>query len=203
MLQPEVVQRVQQTYRWFQPNYLLADKGYDSMKNHRFLIDQDITPIIHIRKPSHTELHEGIYSAEGSPTCVGKQTMEYVRTDPVTGHHLFVCPPGGCALKVRETRAVRHCDTEVWEDPADQPRIVGQIPRASPLWKRLYRKRWSIERIFRSLKHSRNLEQHCFRGMKNVALHATLSVLTYSATALARLNAGDIGKMRLMRVNAP
>ena len=75
------------------------------------------------------------------------------------------------------------------------------VPRASLLWKRQYSKRWSIERLFRSLKHSRNLEEgHCFRGMRKNLLHATLSMLTYSATALAHLNAGD---GRRMRVNAP
>ena len=53
------------------------------------------------------------------------------------------------------------------------------------------------------MKHSRNLDQHCFREYSKVLLHSVLSMLTYSATALARLNAGDGRRMRIMRVSAP
>ena len=51
------------------------------------------------------------------------------------------------------------------------------------------------------MKHSRLLERHCFRGMRKNLLHATLSMLTYSATALARLSVGDQRRMRVMRVS--
>ena len=201
-----VVRKVRKSHGWFQPKFLLGDKGYDSTGNHRFLMNKAITPVIHMRRPGGgggPTRHQGIYSDEGSPTCFGSQKMEYVRTDPKTGHHLFRCPAGGCHLKSKSNWDVRYCDQEIWEDPALQPRIVGVLPRASPLWKKLYKRRTAIERVFRSLKHSRNLETHCFREIQKVALHATLSVLTYSATVLARLSAGDTKKMRLMRVNAP
>ena len=68
------------------------------------------------------------------------------------------------------------------------------------MWKKLYKMRWSIERIFGLAKRNRNLELHCFRGFRKNLLHATLSMLTYSATALAHLNAGDRKRMRVMRV---
>ena len=200
-LLPEVVRKAQAAYKHLKPRFLLADRQYDSDNNFRFLYKRKITPVIHIRKPSNNrELHRGIYSPRGSPTCQGGKEMQYISTDHDTGHHLFRCPEGGCPLKSK--KGVHYCADEIWEDPADEPRIVGTLPRASPLWRRLYRKRWSIERMFRSLKHSRNLDQHCFRGMRKVLLHSTLSMLTYSATALARLNAGDGKRMRLMRVNA-
>ena len=80
---------------------------------------------------------------------------------------------------------------------------ASKLPRVSKQWKALYKLRWHIERIFRSMKHSRLLERHCFRGMRKNLLHATLSMLTYSATALARLRVGDQRRMRVMRVNAP
>ena len=200
-LLPTVVQEALSTYAWLQPQYLLADRGYDSTQNHRFLMKRDITPVIHMRRPSHEKRNQGIYDDRGSPTCVGLASMRYIRTDPESGHHLFRCPLGGCELK-DSSILQRHCEYEVWEDPEIQPRLVGTLPRASPLWKALYKKRMGIERIFRSLKHSRLLEQHCFRGMRKNLLHATLSLLTYSATALARLEAGDRRRMRVMRVNA-
>ncbi len=201
-LLPDDVQKVREAYPWLQPRFLVADRGYDSDRNFDFLMNRKIVPVIHIRKPGGKQvLHRDIYTARGSPTCQGGKEMTYVRTDLGTGHHLFRCPNGGCPLKTK--RGVHYCSDDVWEDPADEPRIVGVLPRPSPLWKKLYRQRWSIERLFRSLKHSRNLEQHCFRGIGKVLLHATLSVLTYSATVLARLNSGDGRRIRLMRVNAP
>ena len=201
-LLPDLVRKAQTTHDWLKPRFLVADRGYDSDRNFAFLLNRKIVPVIHIRKPGgKQELHRDIYTAKGSPTCQGGREMAYLKTDTGSGHHLFRCPEGGCSLRSR--RGVHYCADEVWEDPVDEPRIVGVLPRASPLWKGLYKKRWSIERLFRSLKHSRNLEQHCFRGMRKVLLHSTLSMLTYSATALARLNVGDERRMRLMRVNAP
>ena len=58
----------------------------------------------------------------------------------------------------------------------------------------------SIERIFRSLKHSRGLQGHCARGLRKIALQATMSVLTFQATVLARLKAGDVDRMRRMTI---
>lgn len=198
---PKVVQAAQSSHDWFKPKFLIADRQYDSDINFNFLSREGIVPVIHIKKPAHQELHRGIYTAKGSPACQGGKEMTYIRTDANTGHHLFRCPEGGCPLKSK--RGVHYCADEVWEDPDEEPRIVGKLARASPLWKKLYKLRWSIERSFRSEKHSRNLDQHCFRGFRKNLLHATLSTLTYSATVLARVNNGDAKGMRLIRVNAP
>ena len=195
------VRKTMDAYPWMQPGCLLADRGYDSVANHEFLVKQGIIPVILIRKPTAKDgLYDGIYTESGLPTCVGREPMEYVRTDPATGAHLFRCRVGGCPLKTAGTKATTHCDTEMWERPEANPRVLGPLPRFTKEWWRLYRQRMSIERIFRSLKHSRGLEGHCMRGMRKLALHATLSVLTFQATVLARLKAGDAGRMREMAV---
>ena len=198
---PIVVQKALDTHPWLRPKYLLADRGYDSQVNHRFLLKRGITPVIHIRKPTAKDgLHDGIYTALGEPTCMGKVPMDYIRTDPETGYHLFRCRAEGCPLKTKGSKAIIHCDSEVWEAPENNPRVLGPLPRFSPEWRRLYKLRMSIERIFRSLKHSRGLEGHCVRGLRKILLHATLTVLTFQATALARLRAGDGERMRQMAV---
>ena len=197
---PPVLKKNRETYPWLRPKYLLGDKGYDALSNHQDLVDQGITPVLHLRRPREGELHDGIYNEKGSPTCIGQVGMDYIRTDPKTGHHLFRCPPEGCPLQERLNPALHHCDQEVWEDPYDNLRVIGILPRASKKWKRLYRRRMSIERIFRSLKHSRGLELHYARGMRKIALQATLSVLTFQATVLGRLNAGDPDRMRRMTI---
>ena len=198
---PGLIKKAQRPCPWLQPHYLLADKGYDSIPNHQTLVDLDITPVIHIRRPPTEDgLRDGGYTADGGPTCMGNEPMEYIRTDPQTGHHLFRCRPDGCRLRQHGTKAITHCDTEVWEDPAANLRVIGVLPRSSEVWKRLYRHRMSIERIFRSLKHSRGLEGHCVRGLRKIALLATLSVLTFQMTALGRLQSGDYNRMRRMTV---
>ncbi len=199
-LLPTVLQKTLETYPWLRPKYLLGDKGYDALSNHEYLVGHGITPVLHLRKPQKGTLHDGIYTEDGSPTCMGQVAMEYMRTDPDTGHHLFKCPSEGCPLKTNGIKGMRYCDSEVWENPADNLRVIGVLHRASRKWKRLYKRRMSIERVFRSLKHSRALEGHMVRGMKKITLHATMSLLTYQATATARLKAGDYAGMRQMRV---
>ena len=78
------------------------------------------------------------------------------------------------------------------EDPEIQ-RLFGALP-SGRFWVR------NIERVFRSLKHSRGLEGHCVRGMRKILLHATMSVLTYQATVLFRLKVGDVDRMRQIGV---
>ena len=79
-------------------------------------------------------------------------------------------------------------------------RAVGIVWRGSEEWDNHYSKRMSIERIFRSLKHSRGLEGHRYRGMAKIRMLASLSLLTYQATVLARLITGDFKNLRIMRV---
>ena len=180
---PAALRKTLAAHPWMEPGCLLADRGYDSLANHQFLVGLGIIPVIHIRKPTAQDgLYDGIYTAEGKPTCMGQQPMEYVRTDPETGEHLFRCQAGGCPLKTEGTKAVIYCDGEVWEAPDANLRVLGPLPRFTEAWKRLYRLRMSIERVFRSFKHSRGLEGHCLRGLRKITLQATLSVLTYQAT---------------------
>ena len=198
---PGLVNKALEDYPWIESGAFLADRGYDSRSNHKFLFDLGIIPVIHIRKPTADDgLYDGIYSKEGKPVCIGQESMEYVRTDSKTGAHLFRCRGEGCPLITLGTKGTTHCDSEVWERPEDNLRVLGPLPRFTAAWKRLYSQRMSIERIFRSLKHSRGLERHCVMGMRKIKLLATLSVLTFQATALARLQAEDADRMRQMGV---
>ena len=192
---PTLVNKVRKTFEWFKPKHLMADRGYDSVNNHRHLIEQGTTPVIHIRDLRRDK--KSIYTAIGEPTCLGEQAMTYVRTDPETGHHLYRCPTEGCRLKTEGTKATTHCDDEVWIDPNDDIRVIGILPRVSEEWKGLYSKRMSIERLFKNTKQSRNLEGHLFRKMAKIQLHSTISMLTYSLTLLTRLQMGEQKVMKL------
>ena len=192
---PPLIAKAQGLHDWLRPKVVTADKGYDSRQNHQHLYQQGILPIIPLRRPSNAKLHEGIYTALGIPTCVGQVPMRYVRSDPKRGH-LYRCV--GCHLATSTRGGIRHCDTEVWEDPKRDIRLFGAVRRDSPEWKELYGRRQAVERVFKSLKESRRLERHCLRGLRQITLHSLMSVLTFQATALVNYMSGRADDMRWM-----
>ncbi len=197
-----LTQKSQRTHPWLKPKHMLADKGYDSMSNHQFLVQRGIVPIIHIRKSSRGGLAGDVYHTSGVPACGdGKTKMVYLGTDPRTGHHAFRCPPAGCKLKSKSSGAMIYCDpTPHWEDPMNNLRVLGIVARASPQWRTLYKKRPIIERLFGSMKRTRLLDKHQYRGQRKIETHVILSVLTYLATMLVRARSGDMKRLRHMRI---
>ena len=192
---PAVIARTEALYPWFQPAAVMADRGYDSMANHKYLHQKGILPIIHIRRKANAALYDGIYTVQGVPTCLGQVPMEYVRSDPEKGH-LYRCR--GCHLADSMRGGIRHCDSQVWEDPSQNIRLFGVVRRGSQEWKDRYTKRQAIERVFKSMKESRRLERHCIRGLRQITLHAIMSALAFQATVLVRLQAGEVEWMRWM-----
>ena len=197
---PRLVKEALQTYSWLKPSYLLADRGYDALSNHETLVQEGIKPIIHIRKAVKAKLHYGLYTTMGEPVCTGKKVMQWLSTDPKTGHHLYGCPPAGCHRKSQAYMFMSNCGDQHWEKPEDDLRVISTVARASPEWKLLYRKRPIIERGFSSLKRSRLLDKHQYLTKRKIRTHAALSVLTYVSTMLAHVLAGDVERIRRMRV---
>lgn len=196
---PRVFEQAEKLYDWFQPEVLTADRGYDSNKNHNWLDDRGVIPVIHIRAPSNSQFYDGVYTKDGVPVCLGMEPMKYVRTDPDSGCHLYRCQDGGCHLRHSGRGGIIYCDSHVWEDPSNNIRLFGKIRRQSSEWKRLYRKRYGIERVFKRLKQSRRLEDHCVRGKDRIALLCMMSTLVYQATALKAVVYGRFADMRWMR----
>ena len=194
---PSIVALTEHLFPWFKARAVMADRGYDAMSNHQYLNGKGILPIIPMRKAPHTKngWYEGVYTAEGVPTCIGQIPMRFVRSDPEKGY-LYRCV--GCPLAKTFRGGIRHCDTEVWEDPTRNLRLFGAIRRQSPEWKALYAKRQAIERVFKSLKQSRRLEKPTIRGFRKMRLHAAMSVMAFQATALANLQAGRTAEVRWM-----
>ena len=123
----------------------------------------------------------------GAPYCAGNKVMQWLRTDPKTGHHLYGCPPEGCHRKSQAHMFMMNCGDQHWEDPQDNLRVISAVARASPEWKELYRKRPIIERSFSSLKRSRLLDRHQYLTQRKIRTHVALSMLTYVATMLAHV----------------
>ena len=128
-LLPPLMDKAKQSHPWLESKYLLGDRGYDSTRNHKYLIRQGIVPVIHMRKAPEGRLYDGIYDEKGRPTCIGLRPMEYVRTDRKTGQHLFKCTAEGCPLKNKGTKGTLHCNDTVWENPKTNVRVIGILHR--------------------------------------------------------------------------
>ena len=194
---PKLVNKTETWHSWFSPDAVIADRGYDSEANNRFLYNKSIAAIIHIRETRKSKGEDEVHTLNGQPLCMGKQPMKYIETNVHQGH-LYRCPDNGCHLKDSFTGAVRHCDARTWEHPRQNLRFFSWIPRHTKTWKDLYTQRQAIERMFKSMKQSRRLENHCIRGLRHVTLHSLISLLTYQATALAKVKAGKLESMRWM-----
>lgn len=197
---PEVMKKAYGDYVWFKPSVATADRGYDAATNFTYLYGKNVDPIIHIRKPtSRDDLYDGVYDKDSLPHCLGNVPMEFVGTSG-KGEYIYHCKEGGCHLKKSMKGGILHCDTVYSEDPAASPelmRILGPITRRnSPEWNDLYAKRWSVERLFKTLKESRRLEAHCVRGLAHITLHMMMSTLAFQASALAEVKKGNHGGMR-------
>ena len=187
---PPLLDRTQDAYPWLKMKYVMADRGYDARSNYADVEERGGAMICPMRKKPNTDdqLH-GVFTKDGTPTCMGMALMQYVRTDSEKGH-LYRCPQSGCHLQTR--KGVVYCQDDLWVSPKeeDNPRLHGPVRRNSAEWRQLYRLRQSVERVFKSMKQSRRLNAHCARGLARVALHASMSVLAYSATLLVQTLAG-------------
>ena len=182
---PPLVELADSSFPPFQPYALMADKGYDSRANSRYLHGRGIAPIIPL---VDRRREKPIYTLKGEPKCLGDVPMEFIGTDPTTGCHGFRCPAEGCHRRNEAVRGVSVCDDEVWENPDQDPYILGgKVSRASAEWDRLYEARWEIERYFSLLKDNHWVEDHRCRGLARVELHFVLGMLTYQAMVLDRM----------------
>ena len=195
---PKVIDKAKETFDWFEPYAVIADRGYDSKKNNNAMVERGIHPIIKMKKPGgkraddnqldedHERLIDDVYDTNGVPHCIGRKKMEFVKSDPDKGHY-YVCPPGGCHLQANNSGMMLFCDFDAWEDPTRDIRLFGTIRKESDEWTSLYRMRYSVERGFKSMKQARRLEQHTVRGLRRIHTHILMSVFTAQITVLVNL----------------
>ena len=176
-------------HKWFEPKFVSADKGYDSLSNYsRIVEDYEATPIIALRSPGKTRSHRAAVNFDPShfPLCRGGQPMRE-SLDLFNGERIYRCNPGICPIKIK---GVRGCGQEEVIRTSDNYPLFCDIPRWSEKWTELYDSRTSVERTFGRLKQHRRLERHCYRGLSKVTLHCLLSIMTLQAKAIAQMNIG-------------
>ena len=188
-----MLKEAKQQMPWFKPDVVIADKGYDASYNYQGVVDEfGAIPIIPIRSRGMTPAE--LTGSSAKPRCPAGLSLIYRSRDNKKGRR-YECPDkaGKMACPLAEKCGLKM----VWLSPDQDYRRFGhKIKRGTDEWTKLYHKRSSSERVFSRLKQTRRLEEHCFRGFHKVNTHATLSVLTMQALALAKAKDGKVNEIR-------
>jgi hypothetical protein len=144
------------------------DKGYDVGPIYVGCEDRDCRPIIPLRHTVAVERGDHL-----PPTCEHGE-WRFAGSDSKHGASKWRCPTGECSPASRWIKA---------------DRLHPLVPRNSPRFTALYRRRSSVEREFGRLKNEWALAPLRVRGVERVRLHADLTILAKLATALARARA--------------
>jgi transposase len=142
--------------RGFAVETAAMDKGYDARFVYEGCEDRDVRPIIPLTKSPGVK--RGDHKTRRASTARGasrEPTMAARRPK-------WRCPTGECA------------PASVW---IKAERMFLMIPRDTPRFAALYRRRSAVEREFGRLKHEWALAPLRVRGLDRVRLHADLTIL--------------------------
>ena len=91
-----------------------------------------------------------------------------------------------------------------WVNPRENIRLFGgEIRRGSEEWDLVYRKRWSVERVFSRWKVEGRLNDHRFRQGKTIRLYSMLQMLALQAVPLTQWFAFSWAVCLLFWASAP
>jgi transposase len=154
--------------RGFAVETAATDKGYDARFIYEGCEDRDVRPIIPLAKSP------GVKRGDHKPPTREHGAWRFAGADYGRKATKWRCPTGECA------------PASVW---IKAERMFPQIPRETPRWTALYRRRSAVEREFGRLKHQWALAPLRVRGLDRVRLHADLTILAKLACTLARARA--------------
>ena len=127
------------------------DKGYDARFIYEGCEDRDVRPIIPLTKSPGVKRGD-----HKTPTCE-HGAWRFAGADYSRKATKWRCPTGDCQ------------PASVW---IKAERMFPLIPRDTPRWTALYRRRSAVEREFGRLKHQWALTPLRVRGLDRVRLHA-------------------------------
>jgi hypothetical protein len=164
--------------------YLLLDRGYDSIEMIRTLKRYDIKPIIDIRNCWKD----------------GEATKQYKDTDIVYDYcgNVFIVDDKGELRRMhyegydRQKECLRYSyKGKMYKIYISyDERVFLPVARDSMKFKRLYKGRTSVERLNGRLDRDYMLKDHCIRGLKIMKLMVSLTLLTMNAMALGKIQHG-------------
>ena len=182
----------------FDVEYVLGDRGYDSRENCRYVLyDLKALPVIKMRLTQADK--DAPFSGEicqctelGTPICECGARMVYAGRD---GKYLkFRCSrhaePMGCPCSLSSYgRVLKIAISE------NERRWPG-LHRESKKFKRLYKRRTSVERVNSRLKEHLCLDQQLVRGLAKTTVSVGLSLLVMVGGALAMARDKKLDNLR-------
>lgn len=173
------------------PSSVAVDAGYKTPHIAKFLMDQEIRPVMPYTRPrtkdGYLRKYEYVYDEYfDSYLCPEGQILPY-RTTTRDGYKQYASNPlecKDCPLLERCTQSKNHTKMihrHVWQDYIDE---VDHL-RHTELNKTLYAKRKeTIERVFADAKEKHGMRWTTLRGLKKVSMQA---MLTFAAMNLKKL----------------
>lgn len=168
--------------------YFLADRGYDSTDLIQWLTTEGMSPIIDIRN-----------------CWQGEETKQFKDTDLIYDYRgkVYYVPETGEPIELvyRGYDKSREChrygfhpkyhDKRIFRIPLKtDPRIFTKVARNSKKWKRLYKKRTSIERVNGRIDRDFQFEKHTIRGLEKMKMFLTVTFIIQLASAKSKIESG-------------
>ena len=188
---PEIIKRC---------TILTGDKGYDTINLNTELYDEyGIKPVIDIRNlwkdGEETRLLPGkeniVYNYKGDVFCVclvsGKQReMAYGGFEKDRGTLKYICPAKSYGITCA---GCKKCPVRksIRIDIDRDRRVFTPIARSSYTWKRMYKKRTSVERVNSRIDVSFGFENHYIRGQAKMQMRCGLALCIMLALAYGRI----------------
>jgi hypothetical protein len=151
--------------RGFAVETCAMDKGYDITWVYDGCEDRDVRPIIPLKATPAVK-----FGQHKPPTCEHGE-WRFAGSDSKRGASKWRCPTGECK------------PASCW---IKADRLHPLIPRETPRFTALYRRRAAVDREFGRLKNEWALAPLRVRGLDRVRLHADLTILAEPACALSR-----------------
>jgi cytochrome c len=188
MFEPLVNQLIEKVGK---PTALAVDAGYKTPPIAKFLMDQDIRPVMPYTRPKtkdgYMKKYEYVYDEHYDQyICPQGETLSY-RTTTREGYRQYASNPlkcQHCPLLSQCTQSQQHIKMihrHIWEDYLEEADHLRHTEKN----KKLYAQRKeTIERVFADAKEKHGMRWTKLRGLKKVSAHA---MLTFAAMNLKKL----------------
>lgn len=170
---------------------VIADAAYDSTENGSYLLNNNITPFIAPNpraRENPIQREDIIISPEGRFLCKAGIELCYWGKETLRKRLKFRCglhaqKGEGCLFK-KECYKGKYGPTFYLKQDYGVQEILKAI-RTTKSFKKLYKLRTTIERLFSILKGSHGLDDLRFKGIKNVSIHVFMSICAYLSRFIA------------------
>ena len=120
---PALMETAGAAHDWFQPKYLMANKGCDSQANHRFVYGRVTAPIIHIRRPKSMDARSSL-ETNGARATAPSLTSGRIRMTTCGSSALSqdgARSGSGCTESGRQSTHVQQHEALARPEPASVP----------------------------------------------------------------------------------